>query len=260
MSSARKAKEPRIVRAGADGERLEIYEPQGARADDLAVLFRIFGVKRAFLDPDDPEGRWAQYIPSGKPWRTHAIEARSVPAFHTSAGADYTVLRHVRETWNYDGLLAFNYEGLKDLQMERSREREERSPINWDDCAMHYEPGDYSRAALRVFSEAYLAPDPPPPTREEMDESLRETREHFARQQAEQQAAEAAADDGTVHERWIVEWDDPRGRGVDVQPLVFTGTRTEALARAREENWWPQGVSVFTEAEWFEQRDSGGEG
>ena len=67
-------------------------------AMDVYVLRALYGVKRVY----EMEGRpWSEgapypyYIPSGKPWRTHRIDAQPVPRFSTSIAAAWTIVERL---------------------------------------------------------------------------------------------------------------------------------------------------------------------
>jgi hypothetical protein len=55
------------------------------------IALKLFGVKKVYY-PDayhekSTGGTWPYYIPSGKPWRTHHIDAIPLPRFAQSIGA-----------------------------------------------------------------------------------------------------------------------------------------------------------------------------
>lgn len=57
---------------------------QAGRALDAEIARRIFGVKRLYGfagEPWDDVDNFPLYIPSGKPWRTHSIDATVLPWF-----------------------------------------------------------------------------------------------------------------------------------------------------------------------------------
>ena len=219
----------------------------GPRADDLRVLRDIFGVKVVWFAGFDTSRNHPDYIPSGKPMRTHQIDAKPVPWFHTSPSADYLVLDRVRENWNRDGMRAFE-EAVHRIQWQRRSDADHRVRWNWSPSLLDYMPGDFSAGALAAYTPEVLTPDPPPMTFAELRDALRPVVEEAAARLAEREAAE---EDGSVHTEWVVEWDDPRGRGIETWPLVFSGTRTEALVEARKDQWWPDGISVRPREEWF---------
>lgn len=63
----------------------------------------------------------------------------ALPEYTTDPRDDYKVLKHVRETWDFNQRYRFS-----DYLIERMRARRCTHPI------MAYEPGDYSIAALAV--------------------------------------------------------------------------------------------------------------
>ena len=58
--------------------------------EKLAV--RFLGIKKIFYGEWDSDKSWPMYIPSGKPWRTHQIDARPVPQFTASLDACFKLL------------------------------------------------------------------------------------------------------------------------------------------------------------------------
>lgn len=56
------------------------------RAEDVLILQHLFGVKKIHYNSRDTKQEFPQYIPSGKPWRTHQIDAEPVPAWGRSIG------------------------------------------------------------------------------------------------------------------------------------------------------------------------------
>lgn len=72
-----------------------------SRELDVEIARVIFGIKRVY-------GRggigWAgehelYYIPSGKPWRTHSIDAIPVPRYSTDIAAAWLVVERMRCEW-----------------------------------------------------------------------------------------------------------------------------------------------------------------
>lgn len=134
--------------------------PEGQRADDLRALFTLFGVTKAYVWDYDEAGAWPEYIPSGKPWRTHRIDAQSVPHFHTHFSDDFQTFQRVQSTWNAQGQAAFEEE-LTDLQSRRNHQAAGTRGIPRGPLTLLYQVGDFTRAALNTFSPAFLEPDPP---------------------------------------------------------------------------------------------------
>lgn len=71
---------------------------------DMAVCREVFGAKRIYCRYGKP---WtgaemasdrAFYIPSGKPWKTHSIDALPVPRYSTDIAAAMTLL----DSWHGD--------------------------------------------------------------------------------------------------------------------------------------------------------------
>lgn len=75
----------------------------GDRELDIEVLRQVFCFKGNLYDDQGkpwsgPENyRWLYYIPSGKPWRTHQIDARPVPEFSTDIGAAWLVVEAMQK-------------------------------------------------------------------------------------------------------------------------------------------------------------------
>lgn len=67
---------------------------------DRLIAERIFGVKRLYdcegkpCQADEP---WPLYIPSGKPWRTHHIDAVPLPRYSTNVAVAMTVFEAMVE-------------------------------------------------------------------------------------------------------------------------------------------------------------------
>jgi hypothetical protein len=74
-------------------------ERMGAgKETDVEILVRIFGYprKKIFV-PEWAEGSTEfYYIPSGKPKRTHMIDAQPVPLFSDSISAAWLIVRHLK--------------------------------------------------------------------------------------------------------------------------------------------------------------------
>lgn len=63
---------------------------------DAEIARTIFKIKRLYTWNGEPwtgqEGEWLVYIPSGKPWRTHSIDAVALPRFSEDPGAAMMLL------------------------------------------------------------------------------------------------------------------------------------------------------------------------
>jgi hypothetical protein len=147
----------------ADPESGAAYEEEKARLEnemnttdtltdrelDIQVLCQLWGIKRdrIFYMDYDEEKHWPQYIPSGKPRRTHEIDAKPVPNFTTDANADYMVLCEVRTRERAGRYPGYEYvNALLDLYRSRLTPEEPFFYSTW-----HYEVGDYSKAALKAL-------------------------------------------------------------------------------------------------------------
>jgi hypothetical protein len=61
---------------------------------DLTVLHKLFGVKRVYYPSWDTQKESVpQYIPSGKPLRTHKIDLKPIPRYSSDANACYYGLK-----------------------------------------------------------------------------------------------------------------------------------------------------------------------
>ena len=68
---------------------------------DLIIASKIFGIKKIHYGKWDTEKKFPQYIPSGKPWRTHQIDAKPVPAFSTHIAHAWEIVEKLRrDGWN----------------------------------------------------------------------------------------------------------------------------------------------------------------
>lgn len=78
----------------------EWYDLPTDREMDIQVL-EIMGFprKKLFYDDWDTDRRYLRYIPSGKPRRTHAIDAKLVPYFDTDIAAAFQLVEWQRKQW-----------------------------------------------------------------------------------------------------------------------------------------------------------------
>ena len=67
------------------------------REKDIEILKKLFGAKKIYYAGWDLENEFPEYIPSGKPWRTHKIDARPVPYFNTNIGQAFGVVEKMDE-------------------------------------------------------------------------------------------------------------------------------------------------------------------
>jgi hypothetical protein len=65
-----------------------------SRELDIKILTAVYGIKESKIHygEEDTNKEWPEFIPSGKPWRTHQIDARPVPYFSTDASATYNLM------------------------------------------------------------------------------------------------------------------------------------------------------------------------
>jgi hypothetical protein len=64
---------------------------------DILIAQQIFKVKKIYYADWDAEKHSPLYIPSGKPWRTHHIDARPVPQFSTNIAAAWQVVERMHD-------------------------------------------------------------------------------------------------------------------------------------------------------------------
>lgn len=113
-------------------------EPEAGRELDMQVAERVmgwtpvenYGTRTGFWDPDGEYGAGDRVC-----WEDE------IPPYSTDAAADYTVLQHVRATWDEVTRRRF-HRRLNQTWLERQVEEAESFP------PLAYEPGDYARAAL----------------------------------------------------------------------------------------------------------------
>ncbi len=122
------------------------------RLNDIQVLCKLWGIKESgiFYQDYDTDRFYPYYIPSGKPRRTHEIDAKGVPNFTTDANADYQVLCKVRDHWQWKQIDTFHFELLAIWQNRYYAFNPHRANVGFH---LWYEPGDYSRAALNALTE-----------------------------------------------------------------------------------------------------------
>jgi Phage ABA sandwich domain len=90
-------------------------EAEAGRDLDKLIAEKVFGIKRVFRPCDVKDrdglgyGEDYHYIPSGKPPRTHMIDARPVPPFSTNIAAAWLVVEKMFERWNEDDRPAEHY-------------------------------------------------------------------------------------------------------------------------------------------------------
>lgn len=74
---------------------------QELRQLDVKLATELLGIKKVYYSDWDEDKMSPEYIPSGKPWRTHQIDARPIPCFTLSLDAcvGYLVPK-IRETHN----------------------------------------------------------------------------------------------------------------------------------------------------------------
>ena len=68
---------------------------------DLIIADKIFGIKKVYYSKWDTEKENPQYIPSGKPWRTHQIDAKPIPHFSTDPAASYCLKLKMAEKYHW---------------------------------------------------------------------------------------------------------------------------------------------------------------
>lgn len=120
--------------------------------DDIEVLEALWGIKSksVWFEGWDTDQEFPRYIPSGKPRRTHSLDAMPVPRFTTDVGPDYAVLARVRDTWGTMQVDDFNFALLTIWQNRYNGFEPHRENVGFH---LWYQPGDYTRAALEVMKE-----------------------------------------------------------------------------------------------------------
>ena len=74
--------------------------PEELRSLDVEIARVVFKIKRLYGfdgQPWDGVDNFPQYIPSGKPWHGHQIDARTLPWFSRDIAAAWTVVERLRE-------------------------------------------------------------------------------------------------------------------------------------------------------------------
>jgi hypothetical protein len=71
------------------------------RSLDLLIAEHIFGIKKVYHQDWDKENCGLEYIPSGKPWRTHRIDAQMLPRFSTDPISAYTVIEYAMTKYHW---------------------------------------------------------------------------------------------------------------------------------------------------------------
>lgn len=68
---------------------------------DLEIATNIFDIKKVYYYKYEDGLILYHYIPSGKSWRTHSIDARPIPKFSTNATAAYSIIEHTRKQYHW---------------------------------------------------------------------------------------------------------------------------------------------------------------
>ncbi len=66
-----------------------VVDIRAGRELDLVIADKIFGIRKIHYSEWDTKHEYPEYIPSGKLWRTHQIDAKPIPHFSTSPNASY---------------------------------------------------------------------------------------------------------------------------------------------------------------------------
>jgi hypothetical protein len=116
-----------------------------SRELDALVAEKVMGWKRSQLNGDIYEKPNGAYVIIDSdplsPWESYSPT--------TDANEDYEVLKHVRENWSCDRQEFLMWECFEVWQ---GRNRFPRWTLDEaDHCAIYYEPGDYSKAALKAL-------------------------------------------------------------------------------------------------------------
>jgi hypothetical protein len=67
---------------------------------DALVAEKLLGIKKLYYEERDTDKKYPRYIPSGKPWRTHRIDAHPLPRYSIYIGDAWEVV---------DKLIAIKY-------------------------------------------------------------------------------------------------------------------------------------------------------
>ncbi len=71
-----------------------------SRELDIKILTTIYGIKESKICYGENK-EYAEFIPSGKPWHTHEIDAKIVPYFSTDANATYHLMAKFTDKFHW---------------------------------------------------------------------------------------------------------------------------------------------------------------
>lgn len=115
------------------------------KEQDKRIAIEILNLKyRPNTEPYPFDGPGV-YEKDEKYWR---LETDFKPS--TDASDDYLVLKHIRENWDYADFMKMK-EMQQDIVAERWKEQDLLLTPGPATSFLYYEPGDYSRAALKVL-------------------------------------------------------------------------------------------------------------
>lgn len=81
----------------------EILNMPAGREIDIVILKTLWGIKKIYYEDYDTDKEWPLFIPSGKPWRTHKIDATPVPQFTENISATWQVVKKMEKAgWLWD--------------------------------------------------------------------------------------------------------------------------------------------------------------
>jgi len=79
----------------------EATEIKVGRELDIVIAAKVFGIKKIYYEEWDTEHDSPMYIYSGKPWRTHQIDATPLPHFSTDPGGSHNVKLKMAEKYHW---------------------------------------------------------------------------------------------------------------------------------------------------------------
>jgi len=79
----------------------DIIDAKVGRELDLIIANKVFGIKKIYYEEWDTEHELPMYIYSGKPWRTHRIDATPLPHFSTDPCGSYNVIIKMAEKYHW---------------------------------------------------------------------------------------------------------------------------------------------------------------
>ena len=75
----------------------EVLAMEAGREFDKLMAAEVMGIKKLHYSDYDSDKEFPYYIPSGKPWRTHQIDAKPLPRFSGDISDAWPVLERLIE-------------------------------------------------------------------------------------------------------------------------------------------------------------------